>query len=538
MEIQNFMERPATTKPSSGSKFSYIGGIFFLLFIVAFVASMFRLNALDGGIVSPEFNEQFSVINGDISKLEGLVNRIEIASKKVESLQKLEDLSRKYEEHLSKFDEHLSKLSENSQTKTQEKLTPDAGSGPESKAVLVERPVMPTNQVPNPWDDKDIIQVEQFPPVKDMSIFKTLASNVKTIKKLENVKAKMFVHKLEVSEHVKEPYHVHGSRTQMLRKLDKQPSIHLLCVPNAYIGDGVVFDENYYYQMGRWWMGNGATLYKDTNRVTEVDVALSINAWGGEAFQHFIVDSMPKLGVLWDWLMKNPHIKIVSHNSSPIPKWFWKKLDLVDRIVDKPKMAAEKYAVHANLAFYLHADRRILGVYPRNSLRPIQRKLGVLDTVEKKYILYLRRGHRRKLENEKNLLEIMHKIWDSTPYEMIDYRHKSTQNDLETFRAARVIWGPHGGAFGNLVFAQPGTHVLEVTAMHTPGSGDNRWMYWGTANAAGCHYWNMEPKEYHHDSPIMIDEEEFKSLMLEIKKQVTGHFTLDVEHKEMLNIHR
>jgi len=181
--------------------------------------------------------------------------------------------------------------------------------------------------------------------------------------------------------------------------------------------------------------------------------------------------------------------------------------------------------VHAKLAMYVHADYGYLGLYPRGSLLPIQRKLGVLNHVEKKYILYVKRAtSRRGLENEKELVVIAKAIWEKTKYEFKEFHVKSPESDLEIFRGSRVVFGCHGGALANIVFTQPGTHILELNEMHREKSKLDRMMYWGLANAAGANYWNIEPHVYDHDKPLSIDKDEFKSVMLEIKKQVLGHY--------------
>ena len=55
--------------------------------------------------------------------------------------------------------------------------------------------------------------------------------------------------------------------------------------------------------------------------------------------------------------------------------------------------------------------------------------------------------------------------------------------------------GPHGGAFGNLVFTPPGASAIEFLAVTEPfRRGDEiRSMYWGLAQAAGVDYWVVEP---------------------------------------------
>ena len=78
-----------------------------------------------------------------------------------------------------------------------------------------------------------------------------------------------------------------------------------------------------------------------------------------------------------------------------------------------------------------------------------------------RYILYLQRSKntRRSVENENEMLIAINNIWKSTSYEILIFHRKNFNEDRIIFRKSIIIFGPHGGAFANLIFAQPGTHV-------------------------------------------------------------------------------
>ncbi len=64
---------------------------------------------------------------------------------------------------------------------------------------------------------------------------------------------------------------------------------YILHIPNGFIGDNVIFDHDYYYSFNKWWLGNTWEHYRNIERIQYVPGwVISIAAWGGEAFQHFI----------------------------------------------------------------------------------------------------------------------------------------------------------------------------------------------------------------------------------------------------------
>src|SRR5207248_3324261 len=110
--------------------------------------------------------------------------------------------------------------------------------------------------------------------------------------------------------------------------------------------------------------------------------------------------------------------------------------------------------------------------------------------------------------NEALLLEAVHRLLKRTSFQLQRFEASGDlQIDLEVFRRAAAIFGPHGGAFGNLAFARPGTSVIEFLPLfrllreaHEPRRSRN---YWGLAQAAGLDYWTVEPKAFDYNRPGM-----------------------------------
>ena len=305
-----------------------------------------------------------------------------------------------------------------------------------------------------------------------------------------------------------DPEHVHWPWYPQLERA------FLLHLEDAFIGDNVVFDDDRYFGLGRRWLGRSWELYARTREVRHLDAAVSIGAWGGEAFQLFLMAGLPKLAMVID-LLESPgfeHVKIVSHDDgAAAARWFWKALGLRDRVVQKPKNSEEGFVIHADQVYFPQYDPTIdsYGVYARNTLLPIRRRLGALEPGEQDLVLYLDRYPQdiiRSVGNRDALLEALRARLAGTKYRLEVFRSEGPDCDRGLFARARVIVGPHGGAFANMIFARPGTHVVEFLPLYRRyrEGKQPRPVFWGMAEGCGLDYWTSEPENFGFQTRRMV----------------------------------
>ena len=72
----------------------------------------------------------------------------------------------------------------------------------------------------------------------------------------------------------------------------------------------------------------------------------------------------------------------------------------------------------------------------------------------------------------------------------------------------------------NMVFAQPGTHVIEFLPIYrnyreAEKKHDSRAMFWGLAQAAGLDYWTVEPDRFAYEERqgMVVDVEEVAAII-------------------------
>ncbi|MCU0543367.1 MAG: glycosyltransferase family 61 protein [Oscillatoriaceae cyanobacterium Prado104] len=79
--------------------------------------------------------------------------------------------------------------------------------------------------------------------------------------------------------------------------------------------------------------------------------------------------------------------------------------------------------------------------------------------------LYLSRKSRRQVINEAQVREVLQEF----DFEIVEDADRSVDEQIRLFAEAAVIVGPHGAAFTNLLWCQPGTKVMEFFyAGYTP----------------------------------------------------------------------
>jgi len=287
----------------------------------------------------------------------------------------------------------------------------------------------------------------------------------------------------------------------------------LLHLRDAFIGDNVVMDDDHYFGLGRHWLGSNWTLYAGTREVRHLDAAVSIGGWGGEAFQLFILSALPKLAMVLDWLEQPgcEHVKIVSHLArAKAARWFWQALGLRERVVQKPIDSKAGFVVHADHVYFPQYDPTIrsYGVYARNTLLPVRRRLGALEPGEQDLVLYLAREPSDKIRsvgNQDELLDALRRRLAGTRHRLEVFQARDLDVDRAQVARAQVLVGPHGGAFANMIFARPGTHVVEFLPLYRlfRENENPRPVFWGLSQSCGLEYWTSEPRNFHFQKPGM-----------------------------------
>ena len=142
-----------------------------------------------------------------------------------------------------------------------------------------------------------------------------------------------------------------------------------------------------------------------------------------------------------------------------------------------------------------------------HSIKPLLSDLKAKRNV----ILYLNRGENHDHRGVINNNEILEYLKGFAKYNGFELVIKSNDNrgtfdeERDIYSRAIICIGPHGGMFGNMIFMQYGSYVIEFNGWLRKN--DYRPDYHGLAQANGLHYFYVAPEEFeyfHHRMTVNV----------------------------------
>ncbi|ETO24278.1 hypothetical protein RFI_12879 [Reticulomyxa filosa] len=310
--------------------------------------------------------------------------------------------------------------------------------------------------------------------------------------------------------HPPRPYVMKDSQTPIEWYLNfTSPHMGVLVHSPGFVADFSMFNSEYFFDMGMQ-MGS-ISCWKDKDiQVIDAPVLL-INGWSSDAFQHFAIEVVPRLALVYDWLMlpQHKHIKIVSSASRCV---------CVSLFVHYRVLPHTGWCVTTKFTYYSDVmitpyflslnNPRSFKLFPRGILGPIQHLLtnGRRD-VDRDTVLYLSRhgSSQRNVKNHNNVVAVIER-WtqeknnnpkQTKPLKFVEFvvQNKPFDYDRDIVSRSLFIIGPHGGKFANLIFACPNTYVLEFSDVFIKTE-RFRSDYYALAQAASLHYWYLIPDNF------------------------------------------
>jgi len=86
----------------------------------------------------------------------------------------------------------------------------------------------------------------------------------------------------------------------------------------------------------------------------------------------------------------------------------------------------------------------------------VESKLRLSQTHQNR--IYVSRSGRRHVENEKELIDLLKKF----DFIVIEDKQRSVEEQVEIYKNASFILGPHGASFTNIIWCEPGSHLFEL----------------------------------------------------------------------------
>ncbi len=294
----------------------------------------------------------------------------------------------------------------------------------------------------------------------------------------------------------------------------------ILNIPDGYVApDGLVYNNRSVYRNAKWYYESPP----NSLPTIHVDRLITFIQYWTTSFIHFTFDTLPRLNLAYDLLCNEPDIKILVPDRPFIPEVF-NKLE-----IDPGRIIFQKsgYVYSADMVyyphFYNHGLPKKMGLIPLGSLDKVRAKLSGPDHQHQDQLVYLKRkqGFSRNVSNENDFLnEIRKRIKKGLGLTVFE-PCGNWKKDKEVIKRARVVFGPHGGAWSNIIFCKKNTDVIEfipLVSLKERGLNE-RPCYYGLASALNLNYWCIEPENFEFDKPrkkMKVSEDELLTVLEEI----------------------
>lgn len=276
--------------------------------------------------------------------------------------------------------------------------------------------------------------------------------------------------------------------------------------------NGLVYrkQKNTYQRLtlGKWYFKKDKLLDSVSNArpLTKYHSYISfVHIWQ-DVFSHIAFDTIPRVQLLCSHLQRQRDIGILLTGKLQEQLFLQTcQIDTARFHYVSEELSAENISVSV---FPGNFDMGILPPLSISSLGP-QTKSGTK-------IVYIQRlSGKRSVTNEYEVLAVLRSVYQNT-LEI----YSPTDNwkvDRDVFANARVIIGPHGGAFGNMIFAPVNTTIVEfLPLLRLKQAGVNaRPCYFGQAHGLGFTYHAFEIENFDFELPMFVPPNELKRFLTE-----------------------
>eukprot|EP01065_Artemidia_motanka_P030418 TRINITY_DN36433_c0_g1_i1.p1 TRINITY_DN36433_c0_g1~~TRINITY_DN36433_c0_g1_i1.p1 ORF type:complete len:417 (+),score=29.42 TRINITY_DN36433_c0_g1_i1:134-1384(+) len=293
---------------------------------------------------------------------------------------------------------------------------------------------------------------------------------------------------------------------------------------NAIIGPwGIPANASAAFTFGRWFFQKGVEPLRtcgpqcvSRNDGFTFESAVSLVAVYDDDFSHAAFSTLPKLALVCRWLVegggKCAQVIVTSqvqlriaqlfcpglHNETRFTVIQWRVFERTPgRGLEPLPTVRNLYAPQWLFPAAVPAHLRLLGVTPPNVVFPLGQ--GPADGALS--LVWMSRGTTRVrgLRNEQEVLAaIAGAVKPTVTIKVYGDKAKPDSTwsaERAAFGSARVIMGPHGGAFGNLVFAAATTRIVELGGMLPRVGRKPRPCFMGLAHSLGLDYRHVDALE-------------------------------------------
>jgi capsular polysaccharide biosynthesis protein len=200
-----------------------------------------------------------------------------------------------------------------------------------------------------------------------------------------------------------------------------------------------------------------------------------LNVKGSESFQHFVAETLPILGLTREFLIGQPELQIIM--PQPLPnfkthKYFFERLGITNpiRYIEKNNLCFEELYIielHPFNAIYATPSTLYKNVY--ESIHTMKESQALkMDNL----VVFLRNENTRNFANLPKIKQLFEKYANELNLNLIFVDSNAIQaNDLvEILENAKYVFGAHGGANYNMIWAHKDTTLIEFIPTNSTDS--------------------------------------------------------------------
>lgn len=247
---------------------------------------------------------------------------------------------------------------------------------------------------------------------------------------------------------------------------------------------------------------------------------------GPTLFYHWVIDRMPSIFLMKDLILQDPEIKLIINNRQGVSGYVYEYLDLLG-IPQNQLLTAQSDAVYQADSVYF-ATPFLMEPIPKKLLLAMRTQLldaAKLRPSSREYdnnliVVIQRTESDRRIKNLPALLDLLSETFIGQGYEILVFdAHMSVSEQIKIFNNARLIIGVMASGLTNVLYANPGTKVIEIHPeadflANKEGliNGGAEWCWWLSA-AVGLDYWVVNTKYTFSDHFVTIPLEKVKKVL-------------------------
>lgn len=191
---------------------------------------------------------------------------------------------------------------------------------------------------------------------------------------------------------------------------------------------------------------------------------------GPTYFYHWVIDRLPSVLLLREFLLADPEIKfIINSSDGSVASYVYEYLDLLGIPKEQVITAQANTLYYADMVYFATPflmepiPKQLLLTLRNALLEGVQKKKLVSHYKDNLIVVIQRREPRRRIANLDVLLEAIKSKFSDEEYELLVFNgDMSVAQQIDVFTHARLVIGVMGSGLANVLFVNPKTSIIEI----------------------------------------------------------------------------